>query len=390
MIGSMFEVSKSFRIRSQVFSYGSPMGGPVFKAEATWQQLHLARANYLTVTASINGALVSAIIDTGATRSIVNAAWAQRLALPISGTASASALTRQVSGTLYRVAALGVGGVVVHNIDIASYDVSAVEVSLSRELPLLIGQDVLASAILEVDFPKDRVRLSNAVDASSIKAATKLPVSLGKSNLPHLRVNLEDQLQAEAIIDLGSNVLCSMSESFARQHGLFDGRPASTTMTVGAEGSMISQIFTLRKFQIGPWVLRDVPVCAVRNWIFSQPVNLGWPCFAAFRFVLDASAKALWLSADVEQLKRPIPRDRSGIGAARLPDRLLVRHVGENSPAARAGLREGDEIVAIDGQAVDRGYPSPNERLGEKPVGTAITMTLADGRRTTVILADYF
>ncbi len=390
LIGFMFGASKSYQVSAATVSFGMAKPVALPKNEASWQQLHLATSKYLTVTASINGTTVSAIIDTGATRSVVNAAWAQRLGLPTSGTLSAAALTGQVNGTLYRVQTLGLGDVVVHNIDIASFDVSAIEGSLSRQLPLVVGQDLLASGILEVEFPKDRARLSASLDPKRVEGFTKLPVAWGQSNLPHIPVDIEGGLISEAIVDLGSHVLCSISESFARDHGLLGGRPTSTTMTVGVEGPSISRIFSLRTLRFGPYVLHDVPACVVSNWNFSQPINLGWPCFAAFDFLLDTKAAALWLAASPERLKQAIPRDRSGIGAARLPDRLVVRHVAENSPAAHAGLRDGDEIIAMDGRTVDADYPSPSERQGEKPAGTRIDMTLADGRALTVILADYF
>ena len=389
-IGLMVGGFKSYKIQSQTVSYGAYGFGPIPRVEATWHVLHLSIAGYVTLNASINGTPIPAIIDTGATRSIINAAWAQRLALPISGTASASSLTRQVSGTLYRAVSLGVSGTVISNIDISSYDISAVEGVVSRDIPFVIGQDVLSNAVLEVDFPHDRARLSRKVGSDQTKGFSKLPISLGRSNLPNLRISLEDHLQSEAIIDLGSSVPFSISEKFARDNGLLDDRPSSTTMTAGAEGALISRIFSIRELRFGPFVLKNVPVCAVGNWKFSQPINLGWPCFAAFNLLLDAPGRALWLAADSERLEQPITRDRSGIGAARLLDRLVVRHVAENSPAALAGLHVGDQIVAINGRAIDRDYPSAGERQGEKPAGTRIDMTLSDGRSLTVVLADYF
>lgn len=390
LIGIMFGASKSYQVRAATVSFGTPKPTPLPKGEAVWQKLHLATSKYLTVTATINGAAISAIIDTGATRSVVNAAWAKRLGLPVSGTLSAAALTGQVNGTLYRVQTLGLGDVVVHNVDVSSFDVSAIEGSLSRELPLVVGQDLLAAGILEVEFSMDRARLSPSLDPKRLEGFAKLPVAWGQSNLPHIPISIEAGLRSEAIVDLGSHVLCSISEVFAHQHGLLDNRPTSTTMTVGVEGPSISRIVSLRALTFGPYVLHDVPACVVSNWNFSQPVNLGWPCFEAFDFLLDTRGAALWLSATPDRLSQAIPRDRSGIGAARLPDRLLVRHVAENSPAAQAGLRDGDEIIAIDGRAVDADYPSRSERQGEKPAGTRIGMTLADGRSLTIILADYF
>lgn len=390
LIGYMVGVSKSFQVRAATVAFEASTPAPAAQGEVGWQQLHLATSRYLTVTASINGVAIPAVIDTGATRSVINQGWAKKLALPPSGTVTSAALTQKVDGTLYRVVTLGLGEVVVHDVDISSFDVSAVEESTSSLLPLVIGQDLLSTAILEVQFPLDRARLSLFLDPKRIEGSTRLPVSLEQSHLPRIPVGVEDSLRCEAIVDLGSNVMCSISENFAREHGLLENRPISSIMTVGAEGPAINKVFSLQRLKFGPYILHNVPACAVDNWNFSQPVNLGWPCFAAFNFLLDTKRGALWLSASPDRLAQAIPRDRSGIGAARLPDRLLVRHVAENSPAEHAGLRDGDEIIAIDGRSVDADYPSRSERLGDKPAGTQINLTLADGRALTVVLAEYF
>ena len=48
--------------------------------------------------------------------------------------------------------------------------------------------------------------------------------------------------------------------------------------------------------------MHDVPVCIVRDWKFSTPVNVGRPFFAAFNLVLDVRDRVLLLDADPEIL----------------------------------------------------------------------------------------
>ena len=290
LIGFMFGASKSYQVRAATVSFGAAQAASF--PQARWQQLNLATSRYLTVTASINGAAVSAIIDTGATRSVVNAAWAQRLGLPVSGTLSAAALTRQVDGTLYRVQTLGLGDVVVHDIDISSFDVSAIEM-------LAVARTAAGYRPGSSRHRHSRGRISQGPGtvepfprSKAGRGVHQIACRLGaEQSAPYSARNSRTDLRSEAIVDLGSHVLCSVSESFALEHGLLDGRPTSTTMTVGVEGPSISRIFSLRALKFGPYILHDVPACAVSNWNFSQPVNLGWPCFAAFDFLLDTSKR---------------------------------------------------------------------------------------------------
>ena len=56
----------------------------------------------------------------------------------------------------------------------------------------------------------------------------------------------------------------------------------------------------------------------------------------------------------------------------------LVLHVEENSPAKRAGLREGDIIVALEGQAV-AGVDDLHRLLTEVRVGVSCTVAVLRG-----------
>jgi hypothetical protein len=355
-----------------------------------WNKLELASSRYLSVLAAINGHQLTAIIDTGATRTVISTEFASKLRLPISGSLLTNGLTQQVRGNLYRISRLEVSGLILEDTDILGLDLSAMEGSVSREISLFVGQDLIAKGLLEVEFPNDRARLVTSLDVRTQGSYAKLPISIGQSNLPFSSVELENRQKSQAIIDLGSNVMCSISKDFASSSGLLENKPSSTTMTVGVEGPTIGTLFSIRRLSLGPFVFNNVPACAISDWRFSHPIDLGWPIFSAFDFVLDLGHTSLWLKADSSLLRLPLPRDRSGIGASRLADRLVVRHVGNNSPAELAGLQDGDEIVAINGRPVTADYPSRNERQGEQPAGTSLSLTLATGRTLTLVLADYF
>jgi S1-C subfamily serine protease len=53
----------------------------------------------------------------------------------------------------------------------------------------------------------------------------------------------------------------------------------------------------------------------------------------------------------------------------------LVQHVEENSPAKRAGLREGDVVIALEGQPV-AGVDDLHRLLTEVRVGMSCSLTV--------------
>jgi len=90
-----------------------------------------------------------------------------------------------------------------------------------------------------------------------------------------------------------------------------------------------------------------------------------------------------WLGAKLQDVTNEIAES---LGLPR-PGGALVANVSPGSPAARAGLKTGDLIVAIDGQTVD----DPNAfdyRFATKPVGgSAQVGILRGGKETRITVA---
>jgi C-terminal processing protease CtpA/Prc len=57
--------------------------------------------------------------------------------------------------------------------------------------------------------------------------------------------------------------------------------------------------------------------------------------------------------------------------------RLFVRDVPPAMPAAAAGLREGDEVLSIDGKPVDDLSPQEVHKRLKGPIGTTVTLVVS-------------
>src|SRR5262249_3709581 len=115
---------------------------------------------------------------------------------------------------------------------------------------------------------------------------------------------------------------------------------------------------------------------------FAMPANMVRVVVAAAKSGGKA-VKRPWLGAKLQEVTVEIAES---LGLKR-PGGALVANVSVGSPAARAGLKTGDLIIAIDGQTVD----DPNAfdyRFATKPLGgSAHVGVLRNGTETRVTVA---
>jgi Do/DeqQ family serine protease len=97
----------------------------------------------------------------------------------------------------------------------------------------------------------------------------------------------------------------------------------------------------------------------------------------------SAAVKRPWLGAKLQ----PVTPEIAEVLALKRPSGALVANVATGSPAARAGLKTGDLILAVDGQTIDD--PSAFDyRFGTKPPGgTAQLGVLRAGKEARLAVA---
>lgn len=376
-----------YSIKDVSFSFQGRSSAGI-EAEPEWCYFEPGTARYLSIPAALNEERVRGVIDTGASRSVIGPGLLARAGLNPSGSTLVTMFTARYPVSLFRARSLRAGAISLSDIDVACHDLTILEDAFPDERAMLIGQDVLTRGVLECQFPRRRARITSALSQDASAGYAELEVMLSRHGLPTVGVEVESGLPQQAFLDLGSHIVCSVSEQYAEEAGLLS-RPISTTMTAGLEGSVVGRQITLRSLKIGNHVLREVPACIIPDWKLDAPLNLGWPAFAAFDLAF-IFGRELRIRADEDILAVPLPRDRCGIGAQRFPNHLLVRHIALGSPAEEQGMVAGDTILAIDGRSVDRCYPARGASLGRQAAGTKISLALAWGRQVDLVLRDYF
>jgi predicted metalloprotease with PDZ domain len=115
--------------------------------------------------------------------------------------------------------------------------------------------------------------------------------------------------------------------------------------------------------------------------------NVGIGLLKQFQVDLDLGRDRIYLRPRTDS--PAFDRDRSGTRTDLLGDRLKVTFVSPQGPAAAAGIREGDEIVAIDGKKVTPDYFRQADWT-RGPAGRSVSLRRADGSEVKVVLRDYY
>ncbi len=133
-------------------------------------------------------------------------------------------------------------------------------------------------------------------------------------------------------------------------------------------------------------VVLDTPLAGELSRAAGEPVHglLGYSFLKRFRIVCDYPHQVLWLDP-VPSYREDRPYEHSHVGAQIERQNGAVRIVGiaEDSPAARAGIRAGDQITAIDGRRATELSVLELSRLMEGRPGSPILLSLRRAERDT-------
>jgi hypothetical protein len=372
--------------RTLSFASGTRSTGPIKYNPFTGTRIY--------IPATVNGRKVEVLLDSGADTTVLDKSFAKSIGRDMVGSGVAVGSGGEQESGYAKDVTISIGSMTLKAPTVAVIDLAEVANRIAIPLPVILGKDVFLQSIVDIDPSGPTIAFHDPATFTPPQGATLVPLEpLG--SLRVVPVSVEGLPDAPMLFDLGNGGYMSLSPAYWQKHDLLKGRPSSTRSSGAIGGEQINRVATLKTIRFAGITLRDVPAefstPNVETDSDREAGNVGMPLLRRFRMMIDFPNNRIFVIPLPGKIDEPFPRDRAGLRAVQDGNKLVVRHVSEGSPAAAAGWQEGDAIVAVDGQPISPEFPSSQLSLWAwQPPGTAVTLTMADGSRRTLRLADYF
>jgi clan AA aspartic protease (TIGR02281 family) len=182
-------------------------------------------------------------------------------------------------------------------------------------------------------------------------------------------------------LDTGANGTLTVLTPFAETNKLAEKRGVTRPRIVGkgVGGFTMGYLATLGTLSLAGFEIPPVPsvLSTQKQGAFAATDaigNVGAEILSRFVFTLDYVAKKAHFTK-VADFDRPFRVDRSGAWIDFNKGEFKLAAVAPASPAEEAGLKAGDQIVAIDGTPLATVHPLSANRPLQQPAGTKVKIT---------------
>lgn len=301
------------------------------------------------------------VLDTGAAVTVFNSTLVESLGLKAGRGGTLAGAGGNVQSTRIAGVALDVGGAAFKDLSVAALPLAAIENTVGRAIDGILGAELFKRYVVEINYEANELTLYEPAGYAYAGRGESLPLSF-QQNHPHVRAQIalpgRPPLEGDFVIDAGSNLQLILLPAFVEQHRLRDSvRPTLTTYGRGVGGEVPLPIGRAESIRFGGFTLRQPVTAFPSTGTFGtagKAGNIGTAILRRFRVVFDYSRKLIHLEP-AKNFSEPFEADMSGLGLASEGPSFSVFKVVRvlpATPAAEAGLRQGDEIVTVNGRPV--------------------------------------
>jgi membrane-associated protease RseP (regulator of RpoE activity) len=167
------------------------------------------------------------------------------------------------------------------------------------------------------------------------------------------RIKDERTINARFLYDIGAGMNMILSTEFINDSAVLSKkRKLYAKEAEGLGGKIDMSITVIKEVKLGPYRFRNVPV-----YVFDDVFNatsypytgglIGNDLLRRFNVIMNYDKRDIYLVPN-SHYNDPFDYSYSGIELYFVDGKVLLGDVAKDSPAQKAGLREGDIVIAID------------------------------------------
>ncbi|HEY1214931.1 MAG TPA: aspartyl protease family protein [Bryobacteraceae bacterium] len=346
------------------------LAGSIFRPASAQENDLLPPDRYLTSVhfSTLNGGIIlgkvklnsypdslNFIFDTGCGGASLDSTTAARFQLH---PREASGIVRGIAGKCQQrvldSVRLTIGNLVIDSLRLHVNDYDILSSIYGEKIDGILGYSFFSRYLVRVDY-----------DSSRLDVFTKGPIHYPGGGfllrprvfgLPMLEGRLADTrpINGRFYFDTGAGLCLLFSSNFSEDSAVFSPkRKKLRTQGAGLGGKTDMQLTTLRTFSLGPFHFRQIP-----TYIFDDSFDvtsypqlgglIGNDLLRRFNLIINYPHSEIYILPN-GNYNQPFDYSYSGVFIALIEGKVIVTDVMEGSPGERAGLKEGDVILQVNG-----------------------------------------
>lgn len=219
----------------------------------------------------------------------------------------------------------------------------------------IIGYSFFSRYLVRVDYDSQKMEIYTRGPVVYPKGGFLLRPRL--YGLPMLEGQMMDAraIRSRFYFDTGAGLCLLFSSSFTSDSAVFSPKRKKPVHIQGAGlgGKMRMQLTTLKNFSLGPFQFRQIPTYVFEDAydVTSYPQLaglIGNDLLRRFNLILNYDRSEIYILPN-EAFDQPFDYSYSGVSIALIDGKIVVTDVMPESPAEKAGFREGDMVLAVNG-----------------------------------------
>jgi hypothetical protein len=216
----------------------------------------------------------------------------------------------------------------------------------------IIGYAVLSRYIIKLNYDSSYVEFWTKGSLKYPRGGFLLKPIITTLPIQTVRVKDERNINARFLYDIGAGMNMILSTDFVEDSAfLSKKRKLYTKQAQGLGGKIDMAMTVIKEIKLGPYRFKNVPV-----YVFDDVYNatsypylgglIGNDLLRRFNVIMNYEKRDIHLMPN-SHYKEPFDYSYTGLDLYYIDGNILLGDVAEGSPSQKAGLQEGDIIVAI-------------------------------------------
>jgi hypothetical protein len=342
--------------------------------------------NAIVVDAKVNGRTVSLMFDSGFGGTVV---LDQSIDIgPESGHITLRDFVGELTASTVALKSLQLGGLTLHpDEQLVVRQPANFSAAYGRHVDGILGLNAVKEWVTEIDFQHSQfIFYPSTVDISKLVPdgkrtflTTMLPIG---GNAVELAVMPPSGQLMTMALDTGNSFYATSHRDVLERVGLW--KPGQEASFMRESGVASGAVPTWNK-KMPPMTIFGVPVQSTVWDIIDLPSSdargdgtIGFGFLRNFNITFDFARRRVWFEKWRDPVENPQVGD-VGLVAHFDPQlrRTVIVHVSPGSPAAEAGVKEGDQVLSIASANLDRPTVLELRALFEGPIGSKLAISVS-------------